>query len=94
MSHESNRSGSEVWKRSQDIVLPEDGLQGAGVELGVLRDLVDDVGQVCEEVALVLVGQDGGHASVVELDVLVVDFDEVEGGVCWYERLEGIGDDL
>jgi len=56
--------------------------------------LVDDVGEVCEEVALVLVGEDGGDTCVVELDVFVVYSDEVNGGMGSHERREGIRDDL
>jgi hypothetical protein len=41
---------------SQDLVLAQDGLERARVEGRVGGDLVDDVGQVREEVALVAVG--------------------------------------
>ena len=52
-----------------------------GIEVNVVGDLVDDVGEVCEEVALVLVCEDGGHAGVVEFDVGVVHAYEVDCGV-------------
>jgi hypothetical protein len=65
-----------------------------GIEIRIIWDLVDDVGQVCEEVSLVLVGEDGGDACIIELDVLVVDFDEVDGWVAWDERSKSIVDDL
>jgi hypothetical protein len=73
-------------------VLPQDGLEGAGVRGGVGGEVVDDVGQVGEEVALVLVREDGRHAGVVELDVLVGDAHEVHGGVLGHERGQGVGD--
>lgn len=60
----------------------------------VVRDLINDVRQVREEVTLVLVREDGGGAGAVELDVLVGDTDEVDGGVCSDEGFEGLGDDL
>lgn len=41
---------------SEDVVVAQNGLQSAGVERRVGGDVVDDVGQVCEEVALVAVG--------------------------------------
>ena len=43
---------------------------------------------------MVLVCEDGGHAGVVELDVFVVDFDEVDCWVGLYEWFEGVGDYL
>ena len=56
--------------------------------------MVNDVGEVCEEVALVFVCEDSGDACIVELDVFVVDSDEVNRGVRGHERCEGIRDDL
>jgi hypothetical protein len=79
---------------SEDVVLSEDVLQSAGIELSVLGDVFDDVGEVCKEVTLVLVCENGWDASVVEFYVLIVHFDEVEGGMCWDEGFEGGGDDL
>jgi hypothetical protein len=75
-------------------VLLQDGFEGGRLDGGVSRQMVDDVGQVGEEVALVLVRQDGGHASVVELDILIGHADEVHGGVLGHQGDEGFGDEL
>ena len=71
-------------------MLSEDILQGPGIEQCVIWDLVDDVGQVCEEVALVLVCEDSGHACVVELYVFVMYADKVDGGVLGDEGRESV----
>lgn len=75
-------------------MLLQDGLEGGRVEGCVGGDLVDDVSQVGEEVALVAVGEDGGHAGVVELDILVVHAHEMHGSVFGHEGCEGIRNDL
>jgi len=75
-------------------MLAQDILQSRGIEQRIVGDLVNDISQVGEEVALVLVREDGGHAGVVELDGFVVDAHEVHGGVRGHERREGVGDDL
>lgn len=56
--------------------------------------MVDDISEVCEEVSLVLVCEDGWDASVVEFNVGVVDADEVDAGVHGDEGSEGVGDEL
>jgi hypothetical protein len=68
--------------------------QSLGIENRIFRNLVDDVCQVCKEISLVLVGEDGGDASVVELDVFVVDADEMDSWVGGDEGDERVGDDL
>ena len=70
-------------------MLPEQGGQGLAVKVGLLGDELDDAGQVREELALVPVGQHGGHGGVVELDVVVVHLDEVHGRVARDQRDEG-----
>lgn len=61
---------------------------------GVGGQLVDDVGEVREEVALVAVRKDGRHASVVELDVLVGHTHEMHGSILGHEGREGLGDEM
>lgn len=51
--------------------------QGVSAERLIIRDHLNDARQVGKHVTLVAVGQDGGHSSVVELDVEVVNLDEV-----------------
>lgn len=75
-------------------MFPEDILQSLGIEQRIIGYLVDNVCQVREEVALVLVREDSGYTSIVELDVFVVDADEVDAGVLRYERDKCVGDDL
>lgn len=79
---------------SQDLVLLQHGLQSSGVNRCVCWQLVDDVGQIGEQVALILICKDGGNACVVELDVLVGHAHEVHGRVLGDERVEGVGDEL
>jgi len=75
---------------SQHAVLLQHVLQSLGVEQGVIGDLVDDVGEVCKQVALVLVCENGWYTSVVELNVGVVYAHEVDGRVGWDKRCERI----
>lgn len=75
-------------------MLLQNGGQSCGVKVGVLGDLVDDVGEVGEQIALVLVTQNGGHTSIVELKGFVVGLDKVDGGVFGNQRGEGFFDDL
>ncbi len=78
----------------EDLVFSQDAFQGAGIKIGVVGDLVDDVSEVGEEVPLVFVGEDGGHAGVVEFDGFVMNTDEVDLGMSCDKRGEGLGDDL
>lgn len=64
-------------------------LQGGGAEAVLVGDHLDDARQVGAEVALVPVGQDGGHGGVVKLNVLVVDLDKVDGGVALDDGQQG-----
>jgi hypothetical protein len=75
-------------------MLSQDSLQRSGIKYTVVWNLVDDVGEVCKEVALILVSENGRDTCVVELDIFVVDSDEVNIGVRCNERCQGIGDDL
>jgi hypothetical protein len=75
-------------------MLLQNTLQSLAVDGSVGGQLVDDVGQVGEEVALVAVGEDGRHAGVVKLDVLVGYAHEVHGCVLRHKGREGLGDDL
>ena len=72
----------------------EDLFESRGIEDGIIRDQSDDVGEVCKEVALVLVGEDGWHTSCLELDVFVVDLDKVDVWILRHERRKGVLDDL
>ena len=56
--------------------------------------MVNDVGEVGEEVALVLVGEDCWDTRIVEFDGLVVNSDEVDSRVASNERRESIRDNL
>lgn len=75
-------------------MLPQDILQRLRVEQRVLGYLIDDIREVCEEIPLVPIRQDGRHARVVELDFVVVHLDEVDGGVDGHERAERCVDNL
>lgn len=73
---------------------PQHLLQRLRVKQGILGNLVDDVCEVRKEVSLVLVRQDRRHARIVELDVVVVHLDEVDGRVYGDQRRKGGLDDL
>jgi len=79
---------------SQNVMFFEDLFESRGIEDGIIRDQSDDVGEVCKEVALVLVGEDGWHTSCLELDVFVVDLDKVDVWILRHERRKGVLDDL
>ena len=59
----------------------EELLERVGVEVLVFGDHLNDTGEIGDQVALVPVRQDGRYCRVVELDVLIVYFDKVNGGV-------------
>lgn len=61
-------------------------LERIGVKIFVLRNHVDDARHVCNEVALVLVGQDCRDGSIVEFNILVVDLDKVDVGIFGHQR--------
>lgn len=56
-------------------------LQPIAVEVIVARDQLNEAGKIGEEIALVPVGQDGGHGGWVEFDVVVVYFDEADSTI-------------
>ena len=68
--------------------------QSRGIKYRIIRNLINDVRQIGKQIALVLVAQDGGDTSGVEFNVVVVDFDEVDGGVGGDEGFEGFLDYL
>lgn len=64
--------------------------QRGSAESVIVRDHLDETRHVGEEVALVMVGEEGGHGRGLELDVLVVDLDEVNRGVRLDQRNKGV----
>lgn len=78
----------------EDTVLAKNIAQSIGVELCVLGYLIDDVGEIREEVALVLVSKDGRNTGIIELDLVVVHLDKVDSWMGGNERREGLLDDL
>jgi len=74
---------------SENTLLGKQLPEVVGVEVGLVGNHLEDAGHVGKEIALVPVGEDRGDASVVELDVLEVYLDEVDGGVRADERDEG-----
>lgn len=78
----------------QDIVLLEDPLESISVEVLIVGDHVDQASHVGEELALIAVCQQCGHGSIVELNILVVDLDEVNLGVGADQRAHGLLNEL
>ena len=70
-------------------MLAQNLLQRIRVEAVVVGHHLDDARQVGHEVALVAVGQQGGHGGGVKLNVVVVDLDKVRRRVGVDEGDEG-----
>ncbi len=66
---------------SQDALLVEEFSQVVGVELVLVWHHLQDASQVGKKVPLVSVCENRRHASIVELDVLEVNLDKVDGRV-------------
>lgn len=49
-----------------------------GVEICIFGYMIDDIRQIGKQVSLVLVREHSWNARIVELDLVVVDFDEVD----------------
>lgn len=56
--------------------------------------MINDISEVGEEVSLILVGKDCGHAGIVKFDIFIVNPDEVDSRVAGNERCESVRDDL
>jgi hypothetical protein len=76
------------------MMLPQNILQRLGIKGRIFRNLINHIRQVREEIPLVPIRQDGRHARVVELDLVVANFNEVDGRVDGDEVREGCFDDL
>lgn len=76
--------------RLQHAVLAQNLLQRVRVEAVVVGHHLNDARQVGHEVALVAVGQQGGHGGGVKLNVVVVDLDKVRRRVGVDEGDEGV----
>lgn len=75
-------------------MLPQHILQRLRIEQRILRYLINDIREIRKQIPLVPIRQDGRHARVIELDLVVVHLDEVDGGVDRHERAERCIDDL
>ncbi len=84
-----SRGGSHGHPSSENALLGKQLPEVVCVEVGLIGDHLEDARHVGKEIALVPVGEDGRDAGVVELDVLEVYLDEVDGWVGADERDEG-----
>lgn len=69
-------------------------LDSSRVEVGIVWDLINDVSQICKEISLILICKHSRHTSIVELNLIIMHFDEVDRRVLRHQRCDGRLDDL
>lgn len=63
-------------------------LQRLGIKNRIIRNLINDIRQICKQIPLISIRENSRNTCVIKFDVFVVDADEVNCWVCGDERKE------